>query len=93
MPFKYTKIHNGSVVQSDDTLELQQSDAERGRSTLWTKTSERFKVFRWPVTLVSLFVILMCELAILRKQHLPLSISGEINGLVPSCKSPATRGI
>jgi hypothetical protein len=82
MPFGYAKVEN-----SDDSLGGQSSHAERGRRTWWTTTLDRFAVLRWPVTLFLLLAVLVCEISILRKQPPSLPIGGEVNGIVPHCKS------
>jgi hypothetical protein len=86
MPFHYAKIDAVGVAQNEDTLEQQESHAERGRSTMWTKAMDKVKTFRWAAVLILLFATLACEISILRKQRTALAIGGEVNGLVPPCK-------
>ncbi|KAH7091928.1 hypothetical protein FB567DRAFT_226804 [Paraphoma chrysanthemicola] len=82
MPWHYAKIDSGNVGHSDGMLEQQQKHTERGRSK-WLATLDRFGIVRWPLVLLFLFAILMCEISILQRQPKSLQIGGEINGLVP----------
>jgi hypothetical protein len=85
MLFNYAKIDSLSGEHIRDSFEQSQTHAERGRSTMWTKICDKLQVLRWPTTFFLLFIIVVCEISILRKQTTSLPIGAEVNGLVPHC--------
>jgi hypothetical protein len=87
MLFNYGKV--GSESSTDDE---QQTHPGSGRNTFWTRTCDMARWLRWPSTFFLLCVVLAAEISILQKQPASLAIGGEINGIVPTCKSLNSRG-
>lgn len=85
MPFNYSKVGNDSTDGSEDTLEEQHKHVIRTRRSKFARVCGCFAVLRWPVVLLLLSTILICELSILYKQTAAMPIGGEINKLVPYC--------
>ena len=83
--FSYTKVSSDSSQLA--SLEQQSPSRNVDCACGWRKATDSVQCLRWPVALFLLIVILICELLILRGQHTPLELGGEVNDLVPKCKS------
>lgn len=80
MPFTYGKV--GSESSTDE-----EQHPGPDRNTLWSRSCKITSKLRWPTTFFFLIIILAAQIQILHRQPSSHPIGGEINGLVPTCKS------
>jgi hypothetical protein len=84
MPFNYSKIESRKAKINQDDLE---GLPEQVRSTMWSKAYDKLQYLRWPTAFLLLLSILVCQILIFRSQSASMPIGGELNGLLPQCKS------
>lgn len=84
-PFTYTKVSSNS--SQVDPFEQQAPNHKADKLSGWRKAADSVQFLRWPVTFFLLIAVLVCELSILHEQASSLKLGGEINNLIPECKS------